>query len=121
MKGLLIPSLLLPMVPPSGASGFTLSSPDLQPDALMPRSFEFNGFGCSGDNKSPALRWSGAPAGTKAFAVTCFDPDAPTGSGWWHWSVVTSPATPRNCRAMPAPRATPTCPRARAMCASTTV
>ena len=70
---------------------FTLSSPDLKPDALMPKSFEFNGFGCSGDNKSPALRWSGAPSGTKSFAVTCFDPDAPTGSGWWHWSVVNIP------------------------------
>jgi len=82
---------------------FTLSSPDLQPDTPMPKSFEFNGFGCSGDNQSPALRWTGAPAGTKSFAVTCFDPDAPTGSGWWHWSVVNIPAEvtelPRNAGA----------------------
>ena len=52
----------------------------------------FNGFGCEGKNISPALKWSGAPKGTKSFAVTVYDPDAPTGSGWWHWSVINLPA-----------------------------
>lgn len=74
------------------AAGFRLSSPEIKAGAMMPKSFEFNGFGCAGDNKSPALQWSGAPKGTKGFAVTVYDPDAPTGSGWWHWSVINIPA-----------------------------
>jgi Raf kinase inhibitor-like YbhB/YbcL family protein len=79
------------MSPPL-ATGFSLSSPDFAPDSLIPKSFEFNGFGCSGENKSPTLRWSGAPKDAKSFAVTVYDPDAPTGSGWWHWFVIDIPA-----------------------------
>ncbi len=74
------------------ASAFTLSSPDIKAGGKIPKSFEFNGFGCAGENKSPALKWSSAPKGTKGFALTVYDPDAPTGSGWWHWMVINIPA-----------------------------
>ncbi len=74
------------------SAGFTLSSPEIKANGTIPKSFEFNGFGCSGENKSPALKWNGAPKDTKSFAVTMYDPDAPTGSGWWHWIVINIPA-----------------------------
>src|SRR4051794_14803356 len=78
---------------PVQAAGFTLSSPTAKPGAKLPDTHVFNGFGCSGKNLSPALKWSGAPKGTKSFAVTVYDPDAPTGSGWWHWVVINIPAS----------------------------
>ncbi|WP_192459252.1 YbhB/YbcL family Raf kinase inhibitor-like protein [Musicola keenii] len=74
------------------AASLTLSSPAIPADSTLPASYEFNGFGCSGKNQSPPLAWHGAPAGTQSFAVTVYDPDAPTGSGWWHWMVVNIPA-----------------------------
>jgi Raf kinase inhibitor-like YbhB/YbcL family protein len=73
------------------ADSFTLYSTDIAHGAFMNKTQEFQGFGCSGKNMSPQLSWSGAPEGTKAFAVTVYDPDAPTGSGWWHWQLVNIP------------------------------
>lgn len=70
------------------AATFTLTSTDIAQGKSMSKAQEFQGFGCSGGNSSPQLSWTGAPAGTAAFAVLAHDPDAPTGSGWWHWQIV---------------------------------
>jgi Raf kinase inhibitor-like YbhB/YbcL family protein len=92
MKYTLLASALIGAASLTHAAGFTLSSPDIKAGGMIAKSFEFNGFGCAGENQSPALKWSGAPKATKAFAVTVYDPDAPTGSGWWHWIVINIPA-----------------------------
>jgi Raf kinase inhibitor-like YbhB/YbcL family protein len=73
------------------ASALTLSSPDIKPGAKIAEEQVLNSFGCSGKNISPALNWSGAPKGTKSYALSVYDPDAPTGSGFWHWVVFNIP------------------------------
>jgi Raf kinase inhibitor-like YbhB/YbcL family protein len=72
---------------------FRLQSPEIRAGATIPQKFEADVSGCKGQNRSPALRWSGAPKGTRGFALTVFDPDAPTGAGWWHWVVLDMPRT----------------------------
>ena len=72
-----------------------LISHDLQDGGKLPNRHVFNGMGYDGDNISPHLMWDDVPAGTKSFVVTCYDPDAPTGSGWWHWVVANLPADTR--------------------------
>ena len=67
-------------------------SQDFNDGDKMPERHVFNGMGYTGDNLSPHLAWEDAPEGTKSFVVTCYDPDAPTGSGWWHWVVANLPA-----------------------------
>lgn len=73
------------------ADTFSLSSTDVSHGEFMGKTHEFQGFGCSGDNLSPQFSWTNAPKGTEAFAILVYDPDAPTGSGWWHWQIVNIP------------------------------
>jgi len=74
------------------ADSFTLTSPQVKEGGRIAEEQVFNGFGCQGGNISPALVWKGAPAETRSYAVTVYDPDAPTGSGWWHWVIFNIPA-----------------------------
>ncbi|MEK6776035.1 MAG: YbhB/YbcL family Raf kinase inhibitor-like protein [bacterium] len=67
------------------AQEFTLTSGDLK--GQLTETQVFAGFGCNGKNISPSLKWMDAPKETKSFAFTVYDPDAPTGSGWWHWLI----------------------------------
>jgi Raf kinase inhibitor-like YbhB/YbcL family protein len=75
----------------TSASAFELRSTDVSEGKMLSGAHVYSGFGCSGENLSPALSWTRAPAGTKSFALTVYDPDAPTGSGWWHWIVYDMP------------------------------
>src|SRR5258708_24421269 len=75
----------------ANAQSMTLTSADLKEGATITNEQVFNGFGCTGSNVSPPLSWSGAPSGTKSFAVTIYDPGAPTGSRWWHWVALNIP------------------------------
>ncbi|NER82497.1 MAG: YbhB/YbcL family Raf kinase inhibitor-like protein [Leptolyngbya sp. SIO1D8] len=78
---------------PASAQEFNLTSTTISEDGMLTNSQVFEGFGCEGENESPQLSWTGAPEGTKSFAINVYDPDAPTGSGWWHWNVVNIPAS----------------------------
>jgi Raf kinase inhibitor-like YbhB/YbcL family protein len=83
------PFARLPVVP-----GFTATSSDVRDGEEMPLAHMSGIFGIpGGKDVSPQLSWSGAPAGTKSYTVTMYDPDAPSGSGFWHWAVADIPAS----------------------------
>lgn len=73
------------------AQEFRLTSADIRHGEQVKDAYVLNGSGCTGKDMSPELAWSGEPESTKSFAVTMFDSDAPTGSGWWHWTIVNIP------------------------------
>jgi hypothetical protein len=75
------------------AGPFTLESAEVKPGSTIAEAQVFKGFGCEGGNVSPSLAWKNAPAGTKSFGLTVYDPDAPTGSGWWHWLMFNIPVS----------------------------
>ena len=75
----------------SAAADFQLISPTIKHKGTIGKAHVFDGFGCTGDNVSPELRWNNAPKGTKSFALTMYDPDAHTGSGWWHLVIFNIP------------------------------
>ena len=77
---------------PALAQEFSLQSEMVPSGSRLTEAQVYQGFGCEGGNVSPDLKWSHPPEGTKSYAVTVYDPDAPTGSGWWHWLVYNIPA-----------------------------
>jgi Raf kinase inhibitor-like YbhB/YbcL family protein len=91
-----VAAALLPLAATAAGPGtdkFTLESAEVKPNARISSAQVYNGFDCDGRNVSPSLRWKDAPPGTKSFAITVYDPDAPTGSGWWHWVAFNIPAS----------------------------
>ncbi|MEO0421334.1 MAG: YbhB/YbcL family Raf kinase inhibitor-like protein [Pseudomonadota bacterium] len=86
-------AITMPLCLQAHADSFSLSSTDITEGQPMGKAQEFTGFGCDGGNRSPQLSWANAPAGTEAFAIMAYDPDAPTGSGWWHWQLINIPKT----------------------------
>lgn len=88
---------------PKGAARFAVSSPDVRDGGSFPADVWANAFGCTGGNQGIRLSWHGAPAGTRSYAVTMFDPDAPTGAGFWHWVNWDIPAADTSLAADAAP------------------
>ncbi|MDR0805405.1 MAG: YbhB/YbcL family Raf kinase inhibitor-like protein [Enterobacteriaceae bacterium] len=93
MKKIIVSAMLLASsVCSVSAAEFTVTSPQIKQGQSLANEQLYAGFGCSGGNVSPELNWQNPPAGTKSFAVSVYDPAAPTGSGWWHWMVFNIPA-----------------------------
>lgn len=77
---------------------FSISSDDIKAGSIIKIKHVFDGFGCVGDNISPQISWQNPPQETKSFALSVYDPDAPTGSGWWHWIVLNIDADKRQLK-----------------------
>lgn len=84
--------------PQAAQEPFRLSSPDVAADKPMAPAHVMSGFGCKGKNRSPALAWTDPSAGARSLALTMYDPDAPTGRGWWHWVTFDLPVNVRRLR-----------------------
>ena len=110
-----LPYDFMPAVP-----SFELRSGDVADGQMMTDNQVYNAFGITGKNISPSLSWSGFPAETKGFAITCFDPDAPTGSGFWHWVLVDIPASVTSLRPAPVMPTDQACPPGRCTYVTTT-
>ena len=87
----LIITILFVSCSTSHAKIFKVKSPQIKYGTRISNDHVFNGFGCEGKNISPEIAWKNAPKNTKSFALIVYDPDAPTGSGWWHWVLVNIP------------------------------
>ncbi|MCA3248458.1 MAG: YbhB/YbcL family Raf kinase inhibitor-like protein [Azospirillum sp.] len=96
MKSAAAAIIAMMLAPPVFAADFALTSTDILSGQRLNQAQVLNGFGCTGANISPHLAWTDPPAGTKSFVITVYDPDAPTGSGWWHWVVFDIPSTVRS-------------------------
>lgn len=92
-RHIMIAGALLFITGTAMADEFRLKSTDIAEGKELPNAQLFKGMGCEGGNTSPQLSWENAPAGTKSLVVTAYDPDAPTGSGFWHWVVFNIPAS----------------------------
>ncbi len=90
-RGILLGAVIAGMTA-CAVSAFELKSSDIKEGATMSDEQVFNSFGCQGGNLSPELKWTKGPDGTQSYALTVYDPDAPTGSGWWHWVVFNIPS-----------------------------
>jgi len=91
LKYFLILALLVGSVSQASEPVFSLVSPSFDDDTALPAKQVGKIFGCKGKNLSPALDWTDGPEGTESYAITVFDPDAPSGSGWWHWVLFNIP------------------------------
>jgi Raf kinase inhibitor-like YbhB/YbcL family protein len=85
-------ALILAAAGTASAAPFALTSPEFKNNGALTDKHEYNSFGCTGQNISPALEWKNPPKDTKSFVLMVHDPDAPTGSGFWHWIVYNIPA-----------------------------